>query len=55
MKVNDRKITAQIEFNGRGEISPYLNIIPEVGPENLIEKLSTVVEFPLRKKITKSN
>jgi hypothetical protein len=50
--MNDRKTTALIEFNGRGEISPYLNVIPEVGPENLVEELSTVVEFPLKKKIT---
>ncbi|MGA2467433.1 MAG: hypothetical protein ABSH06_24205 [Thermodesulfobacteriota bacterium] len=44
-----------VEFNGRGEISPYLNVIPEEAPEELKEKLSSVVEFPLRKKITKPN
>jgi hypothetical protein len=53
--MNDRKTTALVEFNGRGEISPYLNVIPKEGSEELKEELSTVVEFPLRKKITKPN
>jgi hypothetical protein len=53
--VNDRKISALVEFNGRGQISPYLNVIPEEGSEDLIEKLSTVVEFPLKKRIAKPN
>jgi len=51
--VDDRKITALVEFNRRGEISPYLNVISREGPEELKEELSTVVEFPLKKKITK--
>jgi len=50
--VNDRKITALVEFNRRGEISPYLNVIPKEGSEELKEDLSSVVEFPLKKKIT---
>jgi hypothetical protein len=53
--MNERKITALFEINGRGKISPYLNIIPREGPEDLIEKISSAVEFPLKKKITKLN
>jgi hypothetical protein len=53
--VNDRKTTALIEFNRRGEISPYLNVILKEGPEELKKELSFVVEFPLKKNLTKPN
>ena len=55
MYVNDQKTTVLVEFNRRGEISPYLNVIPKEGSEELKEEVSTVVEFPLRKKVTKPN
>jgi hypothetical protein len=53
--MNDREPTALVEFNRRGEISPYLNVIPKEGSEELKEELFTVVEFPLKRKITKPN
>jgi hypothetical protein len=48
-------VTALIEFNGREEISPHLNVIPKVDPREMKEELSSAVEFPLKKKITKPN
>jgi hypothetical protein len=35
--MNDQKVTALVEFNRRGEIPPYLNVILEEGLEELKE------------------